>query len=144
MAMKVTLPCKIGQPAWGVSAYNKALKARLGVVSEMVFNSDMELVITVQGISRGRWGEAVFATEDEANKAIANGKVKREPKVTPKQYATRDTLCWECKKSGGLCTWSSFDAPVKGWNAKATTAGAYMGNPTRSYLVISCPEFEEG
>lgn len=143
METTVKLPCRIGETVWGVSTYNKSQKVRLGVVSEMVFNSNMELIITVRGISRGRWGESVFSTEAEAKAAVANNKVKVESKVSSKQYATGDTLCWSCKKSGGLCSWSQRLEPVKGW--KATESNYYGGcEKQKTYTVHECPQFEEG
>ena len=46
----------------------------------------------------------------------------------------KDTLCWDCKKYCGGCSWTRPDdgRPVKGWNAKLTDRG---------YVVRQCPEF---
>lgn len=46
----------------------------------------------------------------------------------------KDTLCWDCKKFSGGCSWTRPDEvkPVKGWNAKLTDRG---------YIVKQCPEF---
>lgn len=59
-----------------------------------------------------------------------------------------DTICWTCKNACGGCSWSQFKVqkPVKGWKAKRTRINT--GTPERprmikSYLVISCPEYEK-
>ena len=55
------------------------------------------------------------------------------------------TLCWDCKKSSGHCSWSARYVPVKGWEAEPTVIN--NGNTdyvklTPSFRVISCPKFE--
>ena len=52
------------------------------------------------------------------------------------------TLCWECAKATGRCSWSDEFIPVEGWNAKPTKKRVYGGGEFESYLVIECPEFE--
>lgn len=46
------------------------------------------------------------------------------------------TLCWDCAKAIGDCSWSRSLIPVKGWKAIPT----FNGCPT-SYIVRECPEF---
>ena len=58
-------------------------------------------------------------------------------------FDQKDTLCWHCKKSGGLCSWSHNLTPVKGWEAVKDYHMA-DGKKVSSYKVISCPEFVEG
>lgn len=55
----------------------------------------------------------------------------------------RESLCWRCAKctDGNLCEWADGE-PVKGWNAKPTTYKD-SGMITRSYKVISCPNYVE-
>ena len=64
----------------------------------------------------------------------------------PKNNENGETLCWECKKSGGLCSWSHNLTPVKGWVATVSTRKTYIRatKDNKVYCVISCPEFVEG
>ena len=59
-------------------------------------------------------------------------------------FETKETLCWQCKKSGGLCSWSKTLTPVDGWEAEKTSRKTYADPNTDSYHVINCPEFVEG
>lgn len=57
----------------------------------------------------------------------------------------QSTLCWNCKKASGLCSWSKDFTPVEGWKAEPTKI--WIGNGSQnpyddSYLVHECPEFE--
>ena len=72
----VELPCRIGDAVWVIRRYQGVKHAKKGVVSEMHFISDrqsmtgdMKLLITVKNIARGYWGENIFATQEEAEKA---------------------------------------------------------------------------
>ena len=62
---------------------------------------------------------------------------------------TKDTICWQCKKSTtDGCSWSSKFIPVEGWKATQTSlvvrsTKGYEKEDT-SYLVRSCPLFERG
>ena len=51
-----------------------------------------------------------------------------------------NTICWNCKKAIGGCTWSDFFKPVKGWTAEQTRPAG--SKPYTSYIVEKCPEFE--
>ena len=42
------------------------------------------------------------------------------------------TLCWDCAKSCGGCSWSARFEPVPGWVTEKTTNGI---------RVVDCPEF---
>ena len=61
----------------------------------------------------------------------------------------KDTLCWECEKAGGKCSWSKNFTPVEGWNAIPTKISCgYKKNGTEphfidSFQVLECPEFEK-
>jgi len=50
------------------------------------------------------------------------------------------TLCWDCAKATGGCSWSYNCTPVDRWKAipkkKKASDGYYD-----SYVVIECPEF---
>lgn len=66
----VPLPCKVGDEVWCIRdtrIYNKPVK---GVVTEIYFRDNMDMCIVVRCLCRGRWGERVFATEQEAQAAI--------------------------------------------------------------------------
>lgn len=54
------------------------------------------------------------------------------------KFLTSSTICWDCKKAIGGCSWSNYFIPVKGWTAKPTTKTGGIA----SYLVIDCPSFE--
>lgn len=53
----------------------------------------------------------------------------------------KGSICLDCKKSGGLCSWSHHLEPVKGWEAEYKTGSPKNGKAS-SYRVISCPLFE--
>lgn len=53
----------------------------------------------------------------------------------------KGTLCWECQKATGMCSWSKSLIPVKGWTADDGKMNI-DGRPVESYLVHACPEFE--
>ena len=63
-------PCKIGDFVWAIRNYNGIPHAQQGKVIDMFFDKDMRLLIVVSHISRGEWGEKVFATQEEAEAKI--------------------------------------------------------------------------
>lgn len=63
-------PLKIGDTAWAIRKYKGATYAQQGIVNEMFYNKNMELVIVVKNIARGLFGEKVFATKEEAEQAL--------------------------------------------------------------------------
>ena len=52
------------------------------------------------------------------------------------------SICAECEKSCGLCTWSSKLKPVKGWTATKVKRRNHDGQMLTGYCVIACPLFE--
>lgn len=55
------------------------------------------------------------------------------------------TLCWECDKACGRCSWSKNFTPVEGWVAKPTKVRADKLSKhqyVESFDVYACPEFE--
>lgn len=70
-------PVKIGDFAWVIRNYKGVPHAQTGKVTDMYFTREMKLHIVVSHIARGAWGEAVFATQEEAEKAIAEKKSKK-------------------------------------------------------------------
>ena len=53
------------------------------------------------------------------------------------------TLCWDCKKANGSCSWSRSLKPVPGWTAVSTII-RYADTCDSSYCVTECPQFEKG
>ena len=54
-----------------------------------------------------------------------------------------DTLCWQCEKAGGKCSWSKDFTPVEGWKAVPTKVkAAERKGYIDSFDVYECPEFE--
>lgn len=55
----------------------------------------------------------------------------------------KETLCWQCAKACGGCSWSSLaHKPVTGWTAERRDL--YIQNssvPVESYVVHDCPEY---
>ena len=78
---------------------------------------------------------------------------KREIKACPNK---KQTICWSCKKALGGCSWTKCDKdtreilfqPVDGWVAEKTSLLMYSYDGTKrhetSYIVESCPQYEEG
>ena len=60
------VPCKIGDQVAVVQNDKGKESIQIGVVSEMYFTNDMELMIVVKHISRGQWGIDVFASVEDA------------------------------------------------------------------------------
>ena len=70
----VELPCRIGDRVWAIRNYKGVKIPKEGIVSQMYFSDDMELVICVKFEARGLWGKTVFATKEEAQAEIARRK----------------------------------------------------------------------
>lgn len=64
------LPCRIGDKVWAIRKYNGVPHAREGIVGDMSYTNDMRLSISVRGVARGLWGEKVFATQEDCERAI--------------------------------------------------------------------------
>ena len=67
-------PVKIGDFAWVIRNYKGVPHAQTGKVTDMYFTREMKLNVVVSHIARGAWGESVFATQADAEKAIAERK----------------------------------------------------------------------
>jgi hypothetical protein len=53
-----------------------------------------------------------------------------------------NSLCWQCKRAYGLCSWSDRFEPVKGWEAEPTIIMGGKREPkVDSYDVKKCPLF---
>lgn len=72
--------------------------------------------------------------------------------ICRKRFIKKPTLCWRCKKSTNrlLCPWAG-GVPRDDWEARRTTiceknqaGGITYDRKVESYIVISCPAFEEG
>lgn len=68
--------CNIGDTAYMIRAYKGVKQVQQGIISEMYYTKYMELLIAVKHIGRGRLGEKVFLTLDEAEQALK--KMKEE------------------------------------------------------------------
>lgn len=67
-------PCIIGDIVWGIRHRNGVPVPTKGKVTEMFFvGSEMKLCIVVRSVIRGLWGVNVFATKEEAERAIMEG-----------------------------------------------------------------------
>lgn len=66
----VSLPCKIGDRVWAIRNYKGVRHPQESIVNEMFFTPDMRLIIVVKCIARGEWGETVFGTYEECQRAI--------------------------------------------------------------------------
>lgn len=66
----IVLPCRIGDTVWAIRSFHGVKHPQQGVVSDMFFLSNMELQIVVKYVARGVWGKTVFATKEDAEKAI--------------------------------------------------------------------------
>ena len=55
-------------------------------------------------------------------------------------YKATDSLCWDCGRALGGCSWSKRFKPVKGWEAEKTVIQDVRGD-CESYHVISCPRY---
>lgn len=69
--MKIDIPCKIGDTAYGIRNYNGKKRVEEGKVSEMLFTDDMRLLIVIKHICRGEAGKNIFFTRENAEKALA-------------------------------------------------------------------------
>lgn len=56
----------------------------------------------------------------------------------------KESLCWNCSKACGGCSWSNHLIPVKGWKAKQVYNKDFDDFKVKAYKVIECPEFVEG
>lgn len=54
----------------------------------------------------------------------------------------KETLCWNCKKTCGGCSWTRSFAPVENWKAIRTKL-KIQDERIDSFVVLECPEFEE-
>ena len=70
MGTTYTIPCKIGDIAWCIRNYKGNNHPTMGIVSEIYFNKDMEVIVALQHIGRGEWGKKIFGTEQETWDAI--------------------------------------------------------------------------
>lgn len=63
--------CRIGQTAWGFGVYGGRKHIKSGEISEVYFmGEEMRLCAAIKGLSRGVWGKDIFATREEAERAL--------------------------------------------------------------------------
>lgn len=71
-------PCKVGDEVWAIRTFGNGKKVpQKGKVSEMYYiDESMRLCIVVKGITRGRWGEKVFPTFEDADRYLQANKIE--------------------------------------------------------------------
>lgn len=85
----VSLPCKVGDEVWTIRSYHHTRYPVKGKVSEIYFSDESMIpCIVVKGTNRGKWGERVFATQEDAETAIRKGRLCEK---------TSDKNCTTCK-----------------------------------------------
>lgn len=52
------------------------------------------------------------------------------------------TICWDCSKACGGCSWSDHFAPVNGWVAIPRKVYASNDGMASSFIVRECPMFD--
>lgn len=65
-----TPPCKLGDILWAIRASRTNVFVKSGRVSQMKYNSNMDLLITVRNIATGTLGKTIFLTQEAAEKAL--------------------------------------------------------------------------
>lgn len=93
-----------------------------------------------------------YATMTDAELAEKIGRPKgsvswrlRELRLARTNQPKESTICFDCKNACGGCSWSRSFRPVPGWKAEETSLFAGKDKErTKSYRVISCPEFDGG
>lgn len=66
----IELPCKIGDTVYGIRRYRDIRIVQSGIVSEMYFSQENRLIIVINHICRGYWGENIFGSFEEAKAAL--------------------------------------------------------------------------
>ena len=59
-----------------------------------------------------------------------------------KRTLSKPTLCWDCAKAIGGCSWSKRLRPVAGWKIIPTRKTSSDGRNYASCIVLDCPEFK--
>ena len=98
-----------------------------------------------------KYCEKLFTTTKAAQKfcsEMCRYKYKQNERIeeAKKKRRGRETLCWDCQKATGGCSWSRNLTPVEGWEAKQikVKGNFYTNEVLDSYVVTNCPEFKEG
>lgn len=68
--INVTVHCNIGDQAWCIRKHTGGVTAMAGIVSNIRFDENMELVYTVKFIGQGKWGDRIFPTYEAAMEAM--------------------------------------------------------------------------
>ena len=55
----------------------------------------------------------------------------------------KQTLCWDCAKACGGCSWSDYEeqTPVPGWTAEEAQLRLNNNLFTTTFIVKECPEY---
>lgn len=76
--MTVNLPCKIGDNCWAVKRTQAGKRIFQTVVSEMYFDFHMNLIVVGRRVCRGKVGESIFMSFQEAHVYLENEHRKEE------------------------------------------------------------------
>lgn len=71
---------------------------------------------------------------------LVNHIYKKGNDMAEENFKRSLTLCWDCARACGYCSWSSRLKPVKGWVAEKTSKETH-GSISSSYIVYECPDF---
>jgi hypothetical protein len=87
---------------------------------------------------RGRW----FYTKAEVDEIVRvyEENQKRGYDVRGHKKGRPGSICWGCAKACAGCSWSKNLTPVPGW--EAVESDAKYKSFDKSYIVLSCPEYE--
>lgn len=69
-ALKQQPPCKIGDIVYGIARTYGRVRVVPGKVTQMFYSDDMALCMVVERVCRGKFGESVFMTKEEAESAL--------------------------------------------------------------------------
>lgn len=66
----VLLPCRIGDTMYGIRCFHGVPSIQKGEVSEMFYSKEMDLIIVLKYVCRGKLGSKIFHTYEEASKYL--------------------------------------------------------------------------
>lgn len=69
-ALKQQPPCKIGDEVFGIKRNGWRPMVLQRKVTQLFYSDDMELCAVVENVCRGKFGEVVFLTREEAEEAV--------------------------------------------------------------------------
>lgn len=67
----LTIPCEIGDIAWGIRNIGGVPHINGGRIDKMYFASDMSLIICIRNGAKGTWGTSIFPTLEAAKEYLS-------------------------------------------------------------------------